>query len=1420
MSLPHINAVINNKIYAFPEDGELIYKYSPFQNLKIVRDDEKIDLERLTLQASKAKININNPIFLDSEESYDGSINLIVNDHTNPLKIVNSRFYLVDSNHYKIADRKGNIDTNIYTEDNFVIESGLIKTVRSVVKLDFLGVFDGGRMSVGSYHFYFKLADADGNESDFISESGKVVCHIGAINNPSSIRGGQLDENSDKVIKFRLNDLDLAYNYINIYYTRTSGDDKTETLKSYRIADKFRINGTSTEISITGYEEHEEIDLSEINIRFANFDSVETNTNCQNMTFAGNVTKNYDLFKTLEQYSLHVTPELITYDNPERQNIGFLNDRYEENYSYDDGYEYYNTKNIYYKLGYWNEEIYRFGIVYILNDFTLSPVFNIRGIKELSEDNTNIGMFNSFLIDEEISFGEDFILEKSLKVTNPENAKGVFKIKYNDRIFDGSKPIKPIGIKFKFNEYTDVLDGQRKGVLSGNEKKGIPGLKDLTKGFFIVRQKRIPTLLTQGLAIATSQKAFTPLIKGTYTEGITTSSEYFTESFLTKDSNSKPKLGRSFFKVEDINNNALICPEASIRPYVFNNFFNSSEFTLKLFNHNPLVGSFTDNMNDRKIFTLGNLIKRDELDDSTFFSNLSLIEPGIELIYNNDSKFCSRAGTPEISWKHVDPVNGDLEDLRTDVNISEATWSEGVTKIRGEFNTYIASTYNNLEFGKYYNIFQKNYDFPNRWKDYFRVRYNDSSPFLPVSDRMTWNDLSNDKTKLIYRGDCYINTYTHRVMWNFTDPELPTNNQIVDPYTWYKNYRVETTKIMQGGSGGNVIVDSTDGIITGGTETASYKKVLDLFTWKTAEVDGKDISLAKLTMPDSKDFKKFSEANGTFGATKINRADVNAVPIGHWITFKICSNVNLAMRDVDFSRPAEEALHKMKRSFYPLQSAKPENKLPESNVINSGISYSLGNKFYFEIPDVPFIKTNFSTRIYYSDILQEASFVNENRVFKSQNYQDYSSEYGSLVKLEEWFGSLIAVMEHGVLMIPVNERAMMTNASGENVYINTDTVLPKNPKVLSDTFGSLWSESIIKTPRFVYGLDTVAKKIWRTNGDTFELISDLKIQKFLNDNINLGIADRDKTVSQYVIKSHFNAFKHDVLFVFIYGNKKWHLCWNELQNKWVTQYTWFPEFSENINNIFYTFANEKIHTNRGSILYKHGFAGTLEETGIIKPTFWYDEQHPFEYEFVVTEVQGIQKIFDNLKIISNWAEPDSLEYEIVGEGFEWNYLKDTIYSLSPPESIGNAQTIKAQLSNNYRNYLLQNPSVNKLPFIWCRDINVFNPNWPDVPNVVRDLTIREHNKTKEKLVTIYQKGLDIKQVGRLRGNMQYVEDSWDIQIQPITFKYGYLSGSNLVYTNNSEMKLRDKYIKIRVKYNGQKYAIINAIRTLFTISYA
>jgi len=40
---------------------------------------------------------------------------------------------------------------------------------------------------------------------------------------------------------------------------------------------------------------------------------------------------------------------------------------------------------------------------------------------------------------------------------------------------------------------------------------------------------------------------------------------------------------------------------------------------------------------------------------------------------------------------------------------------------------------------------------------------------------------------------------------------------------------------------------------------------------------------------------------------------------------------------------------------------------------------------------------------------------------------------------------------------------------------------------------------------------------------------------------------------------------------------------------------------------------------------------------------------------------GVQKIFDNLQIISNRAEPESFHFTIVGDSYEFSEDKPTMY---------------------------------------------------------------------------------------------------------------------------------------------------------------
>jgi hypothetical protein len=153
-------------------------------------------------------------------------------------------------------------------------------------------------------------------------------------------------------------------------------------------------------------------------------------------------------------------------------------------------------------------------------------------------------------------------------------------------------------------------------------------------------------------------------------------------------------------------------------------------------------------------------------------------------------------------------------------------------------------------------------------------------------------------------------------------------------------------------------------------------------------------------------------------------------------------------------------------------------------------------------------------------------------------------------------------------------------------------------------------------------------------------------------------------VGSNVLTTHYNAFKHDVMFTYKYGKNKWHICWNELLDKWVTRYSWYPEFSENINNIFYTFANKEEYKDKQGVLYKHGFAGASDIEGSILPTKWYDKQEPFEFEFVVVPDPGVQKIYNNFDIISNNVEPNSFIYEIVGDSYDWSHLKNSIENIN------------------------------------------------------------------------------------------------------------------------------------------------------------
>jgi hypothetical protein len=73
----------------------------------------------------------------------------------------------------------------------------------------------------------------------------------------------------------------------------------------------------------------------------------------------------------------------------------------------------------------------------------------------------------------------------------------------------------------------------------------------------------------------------------------------------------------------------------------------------------------------------------------------------------------------------------------------------------------------------------------------------------------------------------------------------------------------------------------------------------------------------------------------------------------------------------------------------------------------------------------------------------------------------------------------------------------------------------------------MWKESVLKVPdkNMIFGVDTVARKIWKLSTQGIEFISDHIVTKFLNDFVDLSEYDYKEYVGHINVKTHYNAFK-------------------------------------------------------------------------------------------------------------------------------------------------------------------------------------------------------------------------------------------------------------------------------------------------------
>lgn len=1680
----------NTKIHILKKNtkGELANMYTPLQNL--VSENTGLIGD---MRTEKFEFDRYNPVELDITDEYDGSTNIILNDDKSNPKLINTRFSVQENKTYNIPIHSGNYVTNIYDESTFKEDSELLKLYKNIPNLYFEGIHNGGSFKCGSYVFYFKLSDADGNLTNTVQESGIVQVYIGQPGS-KKIRMGMQDENAEKCIKFKLKDIDSGFDYVRIFYERVSSDESQAIVNNYfMINQNFPVLDNTCEILLTGAEPVIQCSKSDLNNEFADIQTAKTQAIVDTTLFLGNVSAYEQNYQELQSIAWSIIPRVVN-----GHNIGSIQC---SKYKTIESNLYYDEKNSYYYTGYWPDEIYRFGVVFIYDNNLLSPVFNLQGCDFESLPSSYDDKFfqgDPQNLKRRTTEPDDYFFNKDYLL----NSKGVFKFPSRPLYKQGNyrNMLTPdiTTIQFDLNQINKGEQVTPKDVLKRNHIKGL----------FFVRQKRIPTIISQGIVVGLTGKDFgsIPVLKK--------SNNYITKSFL--DEHRLLTFGHTVNIKSTVTNNALLIPDYEVNSPTLNQLFTSSEYYV------TKVGETVQEW------------KGDSCEVSRVQSNsteksqilkITAVPKLTKITTDGENYFSSMAGIMDEPYKTSD-VNLEWDKtVPQDLTVSTSL-------IRGNWGSYIGISNNSFDYGDIVNI--KIPECANDgWKELeFKKRFKDYSFYSAISTRKTLDgifDRAFAGFETCYRGDCYFNVFTHRMMSNFIDGELPTNHKIVNPGCWATNYAVRCTAQILNQTHSNLTSDSDGwyipnpdnkksnivslifGILTGNIGTiisaaqqiSNQKENISQQTFANEIVQAFEIKVTNDDKdntpynPDSsttwKDIvnegrikkvnPKEQEANASginlkaifksddkwelHGLASINRADVNAVSFGQWITFPVCSNYNLALRDIEFTNATEEASLNKKRSFYPWDEMDPQNHLLESETINGAAKRTISSNGYPAYTTIPYVKQEYFNRIYWSKPNVTQQFINSYRMIFKDQYHEYNKEFGAITKIVPMQGSILVVFQHGIGILPVNRTPQ--SEQEQSPFLSSKSVLPTQVSTITRDYGSMWKDSVLKTPSgIVYGVDTVAKKIWRTNGQNLEFISDHKISKFLNDFIDLSEYDFNEYIGHINVKTHYNEFKHDVMFTYykdipmsrytymenpvtkevekvligttwdegqwiqpnietveyqpvdLSGNlilsstldpkpliekwekgTTWNLCYNEVLKQWTTFYDWYPIESCNIDNIFFSFDKEQIDevykdeyqspkdllknepnfnsfkTNKffmdkmfgenttvykasdnttiqitlskgeycsfyykgktsygperefrfgkdpdwrfiiiqdsGVInftkgdyiaemhiskpghsldtkdpvlklqelrdirgpqldLWKHGQAGLYDNQGKIKPTHWYGKQHEFNVEFIVNQDAQIQKIFNNLKIISNKTAPNKFEYEVVGEGYDWFDLKPVILWINKkvPERLKELQlsnpnkTEKDAFESLYIDVLTlpyddktnnclkqkfidfpelfgyEGKTIKKIPFLhletcdrYGRQDKSYHQDKPDFwsnldPNKEKDeysfntseVILVEDDQLHEQRVHTEQLGNDVKKYGRLRGNMQYLEDLWDVEIRPIKFNWACMNGNKLAFVPSKEARHRDKYIKIKVRYSGEDLAVIQGIITMFDYSMA
>jgi hypothetical protein len=1153
-----------------PSSGGNIWVYRPLNNLTGgltvggVANSFRLDLSALGLPSGDLVLQK-----IVIQPDYDRSVNILFTIKGYKPRIVNSKFVVTNSGG-NIAlsyspTRPGNANSNQYSTSSVDDETSTILYSTKILKLALNSISTGGKLKPGNYTYVFHYMTEDFNQTNVVGQSS--ICQIAFGDSEFTRKGGDETQETDKRVLLNLTNVDTEFQYLKVYCLYSSGQEAV-TQQYLEFTQPIQIIGEVMTFIHSGYEELAEVAADTVNVDYSTIEGADCSTQVSGYYFMGGIKERSFDYTQFRAAAAGVTPIFKSVLLPATGLPGYA-----------------DPSNVYNYMGSFGNETYPYGMVFIMNDGTLSPVFPTKGANIVS------------------SAGPSVVHHYEGVPAPGQWYKGLV-------TFPSS------------NHYVPYDNGVRVKALDFSLATIPDYIKQNSIGFFFVRGERKSNLITQGILIPTFKA---PVI----------------EDFSTDDDSNNTYWERFKDNIEDNNFfKYLPCLDSMIEAYRKEVRGDAGEtnddknvldadnrikdgympiFINDLKNMDNHKGGWTSTSNPEIWFAKQQdtwarhwaLLSGDALLNEPFFvTQLQRDNLGVQQLGKIQFRvqgLISPLFAGDISGAESPTQTGLKYDFSSIIPYSAPSikTSRRISFVPGEALATGSDFVSKLAATLYFEFINGSPD-----KEIFYHVYTQMNAFFGVEmEEGAIGQLADSEKGAAnpIGGNARIGS---RLFGAKSDASISNN---ITSGVRYTNYNTLVNGAFLVNIYNSPTVPSADDLFPT-IDNVAYRQVSPRYAWSDVPMNnlisvfGGDCYIAKA-------YRKLNQSGSRNAA--IREPDPNLrrnIDQGQLVSWWQEAKYNLNLRQPKLFDASESE----ERSFFPYQSRGDFNeyrgyRYPETVSHSQGYSELLQPKSFFPLPSLaPYIENYFFSRIAHSARHIPNAFRNGFRSFLPGNYKDYDSSMGQITGMFNLRGNLLVIFEHGIGMTAIEQRVPVGGDAAGAIFLKPSEILPTTLSYVSREIGSQDNLSLVQTPGAVYGVDRSRCKIWKMSMDGLKVISDDTVSSWLV--INSPVKPR----------SGYDFVNSEVIFC----TDNWTLAYREGLERFVSFYSLgsAPNLLARRENDMYSFIDHQAWIHNAPVY-------TI-----------YEQEKDVIIEMVVNDNITTTKVYDFINIISNEVPPSKVEF--------------------------------------------------------------------------------------------------------------------------------------------------------------------------------